>query len=83
MSSNTKRKKLKKLKFFEYIVKRITSWITDDTRKFLGIDPITKENPKENFPEIEYEDNEKRMERYRWQYIRLCSRLNEEEIEYE
>ena len=84
VSSNTKRKKLKKQKFFENIVKRISSWITDDTRKFLGINSVMKdENPKENFPEIEYEDNEKRMERYRWQYIRLCSRLNEEEIEDE
>ncbi|OTF77924.1 hypothetical protein BLA29_003563 [Euroglyphus maynei] len=83
--SSSRNGKLKKRKFFENIVKRISSWITDDTRKLLGIDVnIAMQQNSIQLPEIvEYEDDEKKMERYRWEYIRLCARLNEEEIEDE
>ncbi|KAH7642648.1 hypothetical protein HUG17_5695 [Dermatophagoides farinae] len=83
-STNSKRGMLKKRKFYENIVKKISSWITDDTRNLLKINAV-KQNSIPQLPEIvdNVEDDEKKLQRYRWQYIRLCARLNEEEIEDE
>lgn len=66
-------------------MKIITDWITDDTRNLLKID---YQNRKSNEIESEErmffcEDNEKKLERYRWEYVRLCAKLNQEELEDE
>lgn len=63
----------------------ISEWITDDTTSLLKIDC---ENRKSNKLEPEErmlfcEDYEKKLERCRWEYVRLCAKLAKEELEDE
>ena len=58
-------------------------WITNETRSLLKI-PLNSEQDElvhDYTPLIEKTNPQNKVEYYRWEYIRLCAKLNKEELE--
>ncbi|KAI2801637.1 RNA polymerase II associated protein 2 [Blomia tropicalis] len=79
--SSSKVAEFKRKKIFNELISKIGQWITNDTRILLNV-PIINDLDENAKPlEIIDEDPQKKLEKYRWEYVRLCAKLNEEEIE--
>lgn len=64
------------------LMSRLRQWITVDTKRLLNI-PLEESGKLSIRFDNPEEDAQSKIEKYRWEYIRLCAKLNQEEIEDE
>lgn len=69
-------------KVYSKTLHSMSQWITDHTRTFLNI-TIDESQPKmtEHTNVLIEEGEQNKLERFRWEYIKLCARLDQEEID--